>query len=143
MIQVNVACPACKASLMDKSRLLRSAPSIHTRATLGGKEVALWLSSVLGDYTIECPADIPEGMVVTFHCPHCSEPLTGDRTCNLCSATMASFRMREGGGIQICSRRGCKKHVIEFEHPETEVSEFYRNHPIFWDAYHPPEDPDA
>jgi len=136
MIQVNVTCPACKASLMDKSHLLLSAPTIHTRTTIEGQEVSLRLSSILGDYTIDCPVEIPEGVMVTLHCPHCAAPLIGDRTCNLCSAPMASFIMREGGGIQICCRRGCKRHVIEFENPETEVSDFYRNHPIFWDAYH-------
>jgi hypothetical protein len=138
MIQVNVSCPACGESLMDRDRLVGGFPAIHTRAVVDGREMDLRLSSGLGDYTIECEADIPDGLEVTLLCPGCGASLTGTRTCELCSAAMAHLRMREGGGIQICCRRGCRKHVIEFEHPETEVSEFYRRNPVFWDAYHPP-----
>jgi hypothetical protein len=139
MIQVNAACPSCGASLMDESHPIDGSPAILTWVDLGGERVELRLSSVLGNYSIACEGEIAEGREVVFHCPHCDQSLTGTRTCDLCSASMAHFRMREGGGIQVCCRRGCRKHLIEFENPETEVSEFYRNNPIFWDAYHPPK----
>jgi len=140
MIQVNVSCPACGASLMDESHTLAGSPSILTRVDLDGERISLSLCSVLGDYSIACEKEIAEGREVVLLCPHCDQSLTGTRTCELCSAAMAHFRMREGGGIQVCCRRGCRKHVVEFENPETEVSEFYRRNPIFWDAYHPPEE---
>jgi hypothetical protein len=140
MIQVNVQCPSCGASLMDETRPVGGSPAILTRVELDGGKVDLRLSSVLGDHAIHCEAEIAEGREVVLHCPHCDKSLTGTRTCELCSAAMAHFRMRDGGGIQVCCRRGCRKHVIEFENPETEVSEFYRRNPIFWDAYHPPEE---
>lgn len=140
MIQVNVSCPSCGASLMDEKHPVAGSPAILTWADLDGVRVALRISSVLGDYSIACEREIAEGREVVFHCPHCDRGLTGTRTCDLCSAAMAHFRMREGGGVQVCCRRGCRKHLIEFENPETEVSEFYRNNPIFRDAYHPPEE---
>ncbi len=140
MIQVNVACPSCGVSLMDEAHPVAGSPAILTRVDIGTECADLRLSSVLGDYTIDCAREIPEGLEVVLHCPHCDKSLTATRTCDLCSAAMAHLRMREGGGIQICCRRGCRKHVVEFENPETEVSEFYRRNPIFWDAYHPPEE---
>jgi len=140
VIQVNTTCPACGQSLMDAAHPLEGAPAIHARAVIDGKQVDLRLCSILGNNAIDCEEEIPHGLVVIFRCPHCDEPLTGTRLCELCSSPMAHLRMREGGGIQICCRRGCRKHVIEFENPETEVSEFYRNNPIFRDAYHPPEE---
>ncbi len=140
MIQVNVDCPACGASLMDEEQTVGGSPAILTRVELDGGKVDLRLSSVLGDHTIHCEAEIEAGREVVFLCPRCQQSLTGTRTCDLCSAAMAHFRMRDGGGIQVCCRRGCPKHVLEFENPETEVSEFYRRNPIFWDAYHSPEE---
>jgi len=41
---------------------------------------------------------------------------------------MAAFKLRDGGKIQICSRRGCKKHLLEFQDPESELEAFYKSY---------------
>ena len=54
------------------------------------------------------------------------------RLCEICKAPMVSFGFKEGGIIQICSRRGCKKHLIEFEDPEVELRAFYEKYSVFF-----------
>ena len=76
MIQVNAACPSCGASLMDDAHPVAGSPSILTRVEIDGKWVDLRLSSILGDYSIDCEAEIVEGREVALHCPHCDQSLT-------------------------------------------------------------------
>ena len=141
MIQVNVKCPECGASLMDSGRTVDGYPGIHTAITHAGGRADLWLSPVFGSYNVVTEAEVPAGAEVAFFCPHCGRELAGTRLCELCGARMARLTMREGGTIQICCRRGCPKHLVEFENPATEVAEFYRRQPYFRQAYLAEEEP--
>jgi hypothetical protein len=38
---------------------------------------------------------------------------------------MSALQMGKGGMIQFCSRRGCKKHLLEFDDPEADLKAFY------------------
>jgi hypothetical protein len=52
--------------------------------------------------------------VVNFFCPHCHAELIGASECMTCGAPMVPMLVRgEGGMIQICSRRGCKGHMLD------------------------------
>jgi hypothetical protein len=51
--------------------------------------------------------------VVNFFCPHCHGELVGASSCFRCGAPMVPMLVRGGGLVQICSRRGCKGHMLD------------------------------
>jgi hypothetical protein len=46
---------------------------------------------------------------------------------------MTFFELVQGGKVQICSRRGCKKHLIEFSDLSQEISTLYNTYEVFAD----------
>jgi methionyl-tRNA synthetase len=88
----------------------------------------LYLSSVYGSYKVETEIDVPKSKIAGFRCPHCDADLKSTRKCDICNAQMVAFDLKEGGQVQICSRRGCKKHIVEFENPKTELEAFYKSY---------------
>ena len=132
MIQVNVKCPLCGKSLMDEEIKIDDLPSVKLNVQRGEKRGTLRLSSLYGSYSIDSELSVPQGEVVKFFCPHCNADLTGSRVCEECNAPMIPMRFTEGGTVQICSRRGCKKHLIEFEELDTELRAFYDRYSLFF-----------
>lgn len=132
MIQVNVKCPHCGKSLMDEDKKIDDRPSVKLNVQLGEKRGTLRLSSLYGSYNIDSELSVPQGEVVKFFCPHCNAELIGSRNCEECNAPMIPMRFAEGGIVQICSRRGCKKHLIEFEELDTELRAFYDKYSLFF-----------
>jgi methionyl-tRNA synthetase len=128
MINISVKCPHCKKSLMDKKHLINKAPSIMVKLTYAGKNAPLYLSSIYGNYDIETDISVPNSKIAGFRCPHCGADLKSTRKCDICSAQMVAFDLKEGGQVQICSRRGCKKHILEFENPNKEIEAFYSSY---------------
>ncbi|NLO92266.1 MAG: hypothetical protein GX410_09800 [Elusimicrobia bacterium] len=126
MIQVHVKCPKCAKSLMEPKHKLDGKPAIKIALSYAGKKGDLYLSSLYGSYNIELPFSIPMGKIAGFRCPHCAADLKSMRKCEACGAQMVAFDFKQGGQVQICSRRGCKKHVIEFQNPEEELEAFYK-----------------
>lgn len=130
VILVEVMCPYCQRSLMDSEHPLSGAPSITLLGKMpedsGGGEGLIRLSSYYGDYTVDTALVIPPGTVVEFFCPYCRNALTSTRDCEDCKAPMVALQFPRGGRVQFCSRRSCKRHLIEFEDPESELREFYR-----------------
>jgi len=132
MIQVNVKCPHCGKGLMDEEIKIDDLPSVKLNVQLGKKRGGLRLSSLYGSYNIDSEFSVPQGEVVRFFCPHCNTDLTGSRRCEECSAPMIPMKFTQGGTVQICSRRGCKKHLIEFEELDTELKAFYDKYSLFF-----------
>ena len=132
MIQVNVKCPHCGKSLMDEEVKIDDHPSVKLNIQWSGKRARLCLSSLYGSYKVDSELPVPEGEVVKFFCPHCNVNLAGSRSCEKCNAPMVPLRFTEGGTVQICSRRGCKKHLIEFEELETALRAFYDKYSPFF-----------
>lgn len=132
MIKVKVGCPRCRKSLMDEAMQIDSNPSIRVRVKSGGKTGELYLSSVYGSFRIRHDFPMKKGALARFYCPHCRRELAGTRSCEKCAAPMIPLALHESGLVQICSRRGCKKHVIEFEDPEAEIRAFYSAYPTFY-----------
>jgi hypothetical protein len=110
---------------MDEGRTIDAAPSVAADVRVGDKTGKVFLSAIYGSYNFEITVPCKDGEVGEFSCPHCRKALAGLRTCELCRAPMAAFALREGGLIQICSRRGCRKHLIEFEDPGLAMKAFY------------------
>jgi len=132
MVHIQVNCPYCQKSLMDENHPIKDVPSIALNAKIptekGDVEGTIRLSSYYGDYQVETSLVVLDGATVQFFCPSCKHELDGSRLCNACKAPMVALEFPRGGRVQFCSRRGCKKHLIEFEDPEAELEAFYREH---------------
>jgi NADH:ubiquinone oxidoreductase subunit E len=110
-IQVN--CPRCNHSLMDFDYLIDGQPSIRVTVSHGHDHGWLRLSSLYGSYNVEAEHEAPKDAVVNFFCPHCHAELRGAAACPECGAPMVPMIVRDGGVVQICSRRGCKGHMLD------------------------------
>jgi len=109
---LEVSCPRCNHSLMDTNHLIDGHPSIRVTVSFGQDHGWLLLSSLYGSYTTETGNEIPTDTIVNFFCPHCHAELIGAWNCVICDAPMVPMIVRGGGIVQICSRRGCKSHML-------------------------------
>jgi NADH-quinone oxidoreductase subunit E len=114
---VEVCCARCNRSLMDQKYLVEGHPSVRLTISFGRKHGWLRLSSLYGSYTIESEHEIPDDLVVNFFCPHCHAELAGVVDCPQCTAPMVPLIVRGGGMVQICSRHGCKSHMLDVSGP--------------------------
>jgi len=132
MIPLKVICPHCKKSLMDEKHKIDGHPSVGIVTECNGKRGWVRLSAIYGSYEVETEHPISQGTVVRFFCPFCAAELKSTRTCEQCGAPMAPMRLVGGGIAEICTRRGCKKHLVEFENIETALKEFYNTYSVFF-----------
>lgn len=130
-LQVNVKCPYCKQSFMDEDKIIDSYPSVKVVIQNGNKRGLVYLSSIYGSYNIISEIYVPTDEIVLFFCPMCHSSLLTKKLCDKCRAPMTFFELQHGGKVQICSRRGCKKHLIEFSNLAQEISEFYNVYSVF------------
>jgi ssDNA-binding Zn-finger/Zn-ribbon topoisomerase 1 len=128
MINVFVKCPHCGKSLMNLKHRIDSKPSVAITLTYAGKNAPLYLSSLYGSFNVFTDINVPFGKVAGFRCPLCKSDLKSTRKCDMCGAQMVAFDLKDGGQVQICSRRGCKKHIIEFQDPDSELKAFYKSY---------------
>jgi NADH-quinone oxidoreductase subunit E len=115
IFRLEVACARCNHSLMDSGHLIDGVPSIRVTVSFGHEHGWLRLSALYGSYTVESGNEIPMGLVVNFFCPHCHAELIGAWNCTVCEAPMVPMIVRGGGIVQICSRRGCKSHMLDLQ----------------------------
>jgi NADH:ubiquinone oxidoreductase subunit E len=112
---IEVSCPKCNRSLMDVEHLIDGYPSIRVTLSFGHTHGWLRLSSLYGSYSVESEYEVPKNTVVNFFCPHCHAELRAASACPECGAPMVPMTVRGGGIILICSRRGCKGHMLDLE----------------------------
>lgn len=110
---VEVSCPRCNHSLMDQDHLVDGYPSIRVTLSFGPDHGWLRLSCLYGSYTVESEYEVPMDALVNFFCPHCHAELVSASSCPECGAPMVPMIVRGGGIVQICSRRGCKGHMLD------------------------------
>jgi NADH:ubiquinone oxidoreductase subunit E/predicted RNA-binding Zn-ribbon protein involved in translation (DUF1610 family) len=110
---VEVSCPRCNHSLMDKSYRIDGYPSIRVTISYGAHHGWLRLSSLYGSFSVDCEFPVPTDAIVNFFCPHCHAELIGSSPCDRCGAPFVPMLVRGGGTVQICSRRGCKGHLLD------------------------------
>jgi NADH:ubiquinone oxidoreductase subunit E len=110
---VEVSCPRCNRSLMARNHYIDGYPSIEVTLSFEDKHGWLRLSCLYGSYSVESEYTVPKDTVVDFFCPHCSAELVGISTCANCGASMVPLKVHGGGIVQICSRRGCKGHMLD------------------------------
>jgi len=111
---VEVSCPRCNHSLMDREHYIDGYPSIRVTVSFNLKYGWLRLSCLYGSFSVDHEYEIPMNTVANFFCPHCHAELVGASDCILCGAPMVPLLVRGGGGVvQICSRRGCRGHMLD------------------------------
>jgi NADH-quinone oxidoreductase subunit E len=110
---VEVSCPRCNHSLMDKHHYIDGCPSISVTVSFNSLHGWLRLSCLYGSFSVDSEYKIPMDATVSFFCPYCHGELTSSSPCPDCDAPMVPMRVRSGGLVQICSRRGCKGHRLD------------------------------
>jgi NADH-quinone oxidoreductase subunit E len=111
MVEVN--CPRCNHSLMDADHQIDDQPSIRLTASFQNKHTPFRLSSLYGSGNVESDEEVPFDTVLNLFCPHCHAELAGVSNCAVCGAPMVPMIVRSGGMVQICSRRGCRNHMLD------------------------------
>jgi NADH-quinone oxidoreductase subunit E len=110
---IDVSCPRCNRSLMDETFAIDGYPSIKVSVSFDHEDGWLRLSCLYGSYNFSTELDIPGDAVVKFNCPHCRGQLPSTSYCSTCEAPMVPMLVRGGGIVQICSRRGCRNHMLD------------------------------
>lgn len=110
---IDVSCPRCNHSLMDRNHLVDGLPAIRVSTSFNQKHGWLLLSSLYGSYEVSSEHPIEPDAIIHFFCPHCHAELLGGTKCPQCEAPMVPMIVRGGGILQICSRRGCKGHMLD------------------------------
>lgn len=110
---VNVSCPHCNHSLKDETFAIDGHPSIRVTISSDHKQGWLRLSCLYGSYNFASEFEVSTGSVVTFLCPHCDVKFPSTLDCSACAAPMVPMLVDGGGIVQICSRRGCKNHLLD------------------------------
>jgi len=114
---VEVSCARCNHSLMDREHPVDGYPSIRVTVAYDHVHDHIHLSSLYGSYNVESEHEIPLDTVADFFCPHCHAHLIGSSNCPECRTPMVPMIVRGGGIVQICSRRGCKGHILDVGGP--------------------------
>ncbi len=110
---LEVSCARCNHSLMDNRHIIDGHAVIKVTISFGNKHGWLVLSSVYGRDKVESQYKIPDEQIVQMFCPHCHSELIGGTTCSECEAPMVPMIVKGGGVVQICSRSGCKGHLLD------------------------------
>ena len=110
---LEVSCARCNHSLMDSRHLIDSRPVIRVTVSFGNKHGRMTLSSVYGSDKVDSEHNIPTDTVVQMFCPHCHAELIGGAPCGECGAPMVPMIVKGGGVVQICTRSGCKGHMLD------------------------------
>ncbi len=114
---VEVGCSRCNHSLMDAHHPVDGYPAIRVTCSFNGTHGHIWLSSLYGSFNVESDVEIPVDTIVDFFCPHCHAQLIGSSDCPECRTPMVPMIVRGGGIVQICSRRGCRGHILDISGP--------------------------
>ncbi len=110
---INVSCPHCNRSLKDETFAIDGQPSIRLTISSDHKQGWLRLSCLYGSYNFASEFDVSTGSVVSFLCPHCGVEFPSTLDCSVCAAPMVPMLIDGGGIVQICSRSGCKNHLLD------------------------------
>lgn len=112
---IHVSCPECKKSLMDYDYRIDGHPSVKFSVSFEDKKSWLRLSSLYGSHAIALEHQIPQNKLISFYCPHCLAEIPSFSNCPECGASMAALFIREGCAWEICTRSGCKGHLLNLD----------------------------
>lgn len=110
---LEVSCARCNHSLMDARESIDGHPPVRVTVSFGNRHGWMMLSSLYGSYEVSTEHEIPPDTILNMFCPYCHAELIGGSKCSECNALMVPMVVRGGGIVQICSRRGCKGHMLD------------------------------
>jgi len=110
---IEVSCPHCNHSFKDETFVIDGYPSLKVNIAMNHKQGWMRLSCLYGSYSVSTEFEIPEATVVNFICPHCNSEIHSTSECSACGAPMIPMLVDGGGIVQVCSRRGCKNHMLD------------------------------
>ncbi|MDH4240721.1 MAG: NAD(P)H-dependent oxidoreductase subunit E [Phycisphaerae bacterium] len=110
---INVNCPHCNHSLNDETFEIDGHTSIRVTMSSDHKQGWLRLSCLYGSYNFASELEVSTGSVASFLCPHCGVEFPSTSDCSVCTAPMVPMLVDGGGIVQICSRRGCRNHMLD------------------------------
>ncbi len=110
---IEVSCPHCDHSLMDEGYTIDGHPSIKVTISMDHRDGWLRLSCLYGSYNFSSEFEVPVNTVVRFFCPSCREELPSTSDCPTCGAPMVPMLVSGGGIVKVCSRRGCRNHMLD------------------------------
>jgi len=110
---IEVSCPHCNHSFKDETFAIDGYPCLKINVAADHQQGWIRLSCLYGSYNVSTEFEIPEGTVVVFFCPHCNSEIHSTSDCSVCGAPMIPMLVDGGGIIRICSRRGCKNHMLD------------------------------
>ncbi|MCK4679177.1 MAG: hypothetical protein KAT48_13670 [Bacteroidales bacterium] len=114
-ISFNLKCSICGHSLMDEDQLVDGRPGVKLGIKTSKGEGTIILSSIYESFNFRCDVEMDEDEIVEFSCPHCSKKFEGCLECDHCEAPMVKLDLDIGGTVCICTRKGCKRHFLEFD----------------------------
>lgn len=126
-VSIQVKCPICGASMMDKEQKVDNEQSIKFIVEGAKGKGTLRLSSIYGSYNYLLDMEIADGEVVKFHCPECKNVLGIPELCKSCDAPMVKLVLTMGGEVSFCSRKGCQNHNIGFQDLSLALKKFYQD----------------
>lgn len=112
-LSVAVSCPRCNHSLMDSIHPLDGHPSIRVSVLSDRQHGLLRMSSWYGNGLAERECDLPGDIIGRLFCPHCHGELPGGSACVACRAPLVALAVEGGAILQICSRIGCKRYLLD------------------------------
>jgi len=110
---VDVSCPHCNHSFKDETFAIDGYPCLKINVATDHQQGWIRLSCLYGSYSVSTEFEIPEDTVVNFICPHCNSEIRSTSDCSQCGAPMITMLVDGGGIVRICSRRGCKNHMLD------------------------------
>ncbi len=110
---LSVRCPRCNHSLMDAEHPIEGYASIAFLMSSGGEQGWLRLSALYGTRAFETEHEMAAGSVARLFCPHCVGELGGSTVCLECDAPRVPLIVEGGAILQVCSRLGCKGHMLD------------------------------
>jgi hypothetical protein len=102
---------------MDPGHIVDGYPSVRLTVAYDHVHDHVHLSSLYGSGKVDSHHEIPPGTVADFFCPHCHAHLIGSSSCPECRSPMVRMIVRGGGIVQICSRYGCRGHILDVGGP--------------------------
>lgn len=118
-IELDLNCPNCHRTLMDPEVRIDDVPAVYCLIQIPGpnpklpRRAPIWFSSLYGSFKFQCEHTLAENERMVLFCPACETELKGERICTACGDPMVSLDMTTGGRLTVCTRRGCKQHLIE------------------------------
>jgi len=110
---IDVSCPHCNHSFKDETLGIDGYPSLKVNVATVHQQGWIRLSCLYGSYSVSAEFKIPEGTIASFICPHCNSEIHSTSDCSQCEAPMIPMLVDGGGIVRICSRRGCKNHMLD------------------------------